>query len=1306
MAQRIDKDSLKLDQPRRTPGHPTKSHVVKTKIDGKEKILRFGEQGAKTAGKPKAGESQAMKDKRARFKSRHAKNIAKGKSSPAYWADKVKWAEGGEVKGMAVGGGWGAMAEANKAAASKEREKQARAEAAASMRSAGVTGIGGGTRPADREGPLTARTMASDLGNMVELDRTVFDDDDDDDYVDPISPEMRASFSSPIGAVAEPAFGPQFAPSVITSRPLGDNVAPLSQLSQPSQPMGFFETIRNIPGAIGRDLKMGWQAGMFRGRDTQRENLMEAGYTPAEINDYFARTDATLARNAAEAAMRGNRDDATMPTNYADLARAFAQEYNVVGRNRTQLMPLLETFLRSRGILDPSTYSENIFNTLSIPMQEGGSVDLERLLERYGPRGNVDRSTGRLPPSAPEYVPPEVFDERMAPSPGTAEDIRSRALANRRAMREADTFGDTAAAMASGPWQEAARRMSIAGSREGVAGFLPETQNPYLRALQASTGYLGDVGLAGLSAAEAGIAGGAGLIAEALPQGLYESIPGAPRRSPDEFERKFAEELAYGIPESIAGLSGARSVTMLDDLAEALAASPAATTRALDQMLESYDPNVLGSNLGNIGGGRRPPRGPEGPEGPEGELPAAPREAVVGSSVAYRNPTEQREQARQQIQALVDARAPDDPRRKVKIEDIAAFHQQNHLAQHGRQLDPFNAEDFDLAARAAEDEVRYQLGQAVSGKGWYDSDVQKTFEIASGIPGLEDLATSEADRVIMSAIMAPTSIGQPVTANTRAAIAAMRQYKRTGEIPTEPPAPGTVTEGIQNAGWGLKQQSAAAGMRVINHLLKKFGPEGFADWWLSPHTLKELKELRKEAGFSGDNPSGLSGGDKSMHLGAMILGDKTGRFSLNINGYEGTTKDVWFSRSYNRYFGNMFDNKGEVVGGPRNATERRRMEEFTRNLRTRLEDQGLSEQDIQAILWYYEQNLMTDLGVMSRPGAFSEEAERLYGNLRSAIREGDEAQAAAEPGGLEGFRGISPSQRTIRAERRLPGRVDPGDPRGQTGPFEANRGAGDEGDGLLVLTPRPDSLARYQAANLNIPTIREVPAQQSAAQYNADMANAMAGHKFGAQVEIKSPEELAQARLFRTEDGSGFAIKPDGDIVAVFAGKESARGSAYSMLQAAVAAGGRKLDAFDTYLPKIYETAGFRPVARLPWNDEYAPPGWNKKAFEEFNNGEPDVVFFVYDPSYYGGARNVPVFDDYDAAVAEQTRQLRALQEPPQTQQARGGPINLDDLAQKYARGGMAKAKPKGYAAGGMVSQYDPAMIDQIVNRVRGAGRG
>ena len=55
------------------------------------KTIRFGEQGAKTAGKPKAGESDRMKKKRASFKARHKKNIAKGKLSAAYWADKVKW---------------------------------------------------------------------------------------------------------------------------------------------------------------------------------------------------------------------------------------------------------------------------------------------------------------------------------------------------------------------------------------------------------------------------------------------------------------------------------------------------------------------------------------------------------------------------------------------------------------------------------------------------------------------------------------------------------------------------------------------------------------------------------------------------------------------------------------------------------------------------------------------------------------------------------------------------------------------------------------------------------------------------------------------------------------------------------------------------------------------------------------------------------------------------------------------------------------------------------------------------------------
>tara|TARA_Y100001937_G_scaffold6006_1_gene7992 strand:- start:94 stop:384 length:291 start_codon:yes stop_codon:yes gene_type:complete len=80
-----------FNKPKRTPNHPTKSHIVVAKAGDQIKTIRFGQQGAKTAGAPKKGESRRMKMKRKSFKARHAKNIAKGKMSAAYWADKTKW---------------------------------------------------------------------------------------------------------------------------------------------------------------------------------------------------------------------------------------------------------------------------------------------------------------------------------------------------------------------------------------------------------------------------------------------------------------------------------------------------------------------------------------------------------------------------------------------------------------------------------------------------------------------------------------------------------------------------------------------------------------------------------------------------------------------------------------------------------------------------------------------------------------------------------------------------------------------------------------------------------------------------------------------------------------------------------------------------------------------------------------------------------------------------------------------------------------------------------------------------------------
>jgi len=79
-----------VNKPKRTPKHPTKSHVVMASEGGKYKLIRFGQQGV--SGSPKKqGESDSYAKRRKSFKARHAKNINKGKMSAAYWADKVKW---------------------------------------------------------------------------------------------------------------------------------------------------------------------------------------------------------------------------------------------------------------------------------------------------------------------------------------------------------------------------------------------------------------------------------------------------------------------------------------------------------------------------------------------------------------------------------------------------------------------------------------------------------------------------------------------------------------------------------------------------------------------------------------------------------------------------------------------------------------------------------------------------------------------------------------------------------------------------------------------------------------------------------------------------------------------------------------------------------------------------------------------------------------------------------------------------------------------------------------------------------------
>ena len=590
--------------------------------------------------------------------------------------------------------------------------------------------------------------------------------------------------------------------------------------------------------------------------------------------------------------------------------------------------------------------------------------------------------------------------------------------------------------------------------------------------------------------------------------------------------------------------------------------------------------------------------------------------------------------------------------KRVLIDHLATYFDEDHLAKRGPKLDPNDDADFQLGIDDAVEEINYQLTQAVSGKGWYDNDVATTFETIAQIPGLESLGTNDTHRVIWSAIAGATSNGQKVVNNTRVAIALMRHYLQTGELITTPPAPDSTIADIPRVGFGVRSTSVGKSLSVIKNLLDNLGEEGFADWWLSPHSLKEITDVRKAAGLKG-GPGGVGGGQKAIHLGARAIGDKTGQFSLNINGYEGTTKDSWFTRGYNRIFGQMRLANGEIAMKPRDLPERQRQEQYVSEIQKRLQAQGMTEQDIQAVLWYQEQNLYTDLGVPSRPEGFSEGARRTNEaiGLRTGVRTGDADEAAPEPGStLTGYRDLSGRQRAVRQQRRNRiAELNSGGSDGrQSRPYRSDSS---EDVGRNRLVADEEVAKRYEKAGLRIPSINQLDAAQSAADYAQRMQSAMVNHEFGAQVELKAADELSKYKLYQTDDDAGFALKPDGDIVAVYSGASEPRNGLFSVLQAAIDQGGRKLDAFNTMLPKVYQTVGFKPVARVKWNDEFAPKppfaakAWDKETYKEFNNGEPDIVLMVYDPDHFGGVdmASVPRFDDFDEAAAIQNAEVERL---------------------------------------------------------------
>lgn len=199
--------------------------------------------------------------------------------------------------------------------------------------------------------------------------------------------------------------------------------------------------------------------------------------------------------------------------------------------------------------------------------------------------------------------------------------------------------------------------------------------------------------------------------------------------------------------------------------------------------------------------------------------------------------------------------------------------------------------------------------------------------------------------------------------------------------------------------------------------------------------------------------------------------------------------------------------------------------------------------------------------------------------------------------------------------------------------------AGHQVQAVARHEPPATRAEQLRSQGLSAPAVYELD-QKGAHGFHDAIASLKEDNPYHASVSVYEAEEYEKMRLFVTENGkSGFAIANGDELVSVFSRRDSANPKcARSLVATAVSLGARRLDCYDTVLPKIYAREGFTPVARLKFDDEYAPEGWDFKVYHEHNRGRPDVVFMAYDSEnvdkrYVPGSG--PYVDDYDAGETE-----------------------------------------------------------------------
>jgi len=284
-------------------------------------------------------------------------------------------------------------------------------------------------------------------------------------------------------------------------------------------------------------------------------------------------------------------------------------------------------------------------------------------------------------------------------------------------------------------------------------------------------------------------------------------------------------------------------------------------------------------------------------------------------------------------------------------------------------------------------EGRNQLLQREgSGADWYDTDIVKTKRMLQlAFPTLKN----NTDLVLFTAMMTPLSFGNNPVQNVRAAgrvyeAALAKGEDVWGNLPARQES---------GKGWSNRAKAVELAINRLNDLINDRGERGAANWLLTKHPVSELRKYNKN----------VSGKMDDMKYGAYIFGPKGGPFFLNINGIkEEMTKDLWWSRTFNRWFGTMqktameemtpeerkaaieegiidedtgnADEGFQIQETPRNLAERARMDKIAKGAADEL---GLTIEELQATLWYYEQQLWKRLGARVESYSFSDGAKTI-----------------------------------------------------------------------------------------------------------------------------------------------------------------------------------------------------------------------------------------------------------------------------------------------------------------------------------------